>query len=249
MAKVFHLMAVLAFVAGIAGLALAMTFRVAAPRIDAQAELERASALAYVFFDIPKADLSPVALNETEAGPTAWAVYTSAAAREANEKPPYYAAIGKGIGYNAGVPIELIAGFTNPSAAPPEQSGKEGHVIVGFRVTGSEETPGLGEKIRDQRPGATWVEGGPFAEGESADWRTGFQKQFAGLTAEELVLKRDGGPIDVITSATYSTVGVISAIRDAHKTLLAALGESGAGESTPAADSAGQPSGPEADAP
>jgi Na+-translocating ferredoxin:NAD+ oxidoreductase RnfG subunit len=234
MRKILHLVLVLAIVAGVAGLALAMTFRVAAPRIDAQAELARAGALAYVFFDIPKADLSPEPLNEAE---TAWAVYTSPAAKEAGGPPPYYAAIGKGIGYNAAVPIEVIAGFTNPGAAPPEQGEKSGRVLVGFRVTGSEETPGLGEKIREERAGATWVEGGPWAGDESADWRTGFQRQFAGLTVDELTLKRDGGPIDVITSATYSTLGVISAIRDAHETLLDALGaepETGPGpETTP----------------
>lgn len=64
--------------------------------------------------------------------------------------------------------------------------------VTGVRILSQNETPGLGDKVRDPR----------------------FTGQFAGKDATEIRLKKDGGAIDAITSATISSRALTGAIQE-----------------------------------
>ena len=88
--------------------------------------------------------------------------------------------------------------------------------IVGFQVIRSEETPGLGERVKDQRPAYTWAE---LLAGQASDPgpdRTLYLRSFRGWPAARL---RADGLADAVTSATMTTNGVIAALKDAQKKL------------------------------
>ncbi len=65
--------------------------------------------------------------------------------------------------------------------------------VMGVRVIFQEETPGLGSRIAEP----------------------GFYSQFEGLKEEDIKLKKDGGKIDAVTSATISSTAAVEAVRDA----------------------------------
>lgn len=99
-------------------------------------------------------------------------------------------------------------------------------VLVGWSVTKSEETPGLGEKIKEEAPAYTWAELLTGKAGEpAADRRTDFQKQFADAdkgklyTAKEINLAKDGGEIDAISGATITSRAIVKAIKNAGDNL------------------------------
>ena len=64
--------------------------------------------------------------------------------------------------------------------------------IKGITIISQEETPGLGTRIAE-----------PF-----------FTDQFTGIAISEVVLSRDGGQIDAITSSTISSSAVVEAVRN-----------------------------------
>ena len=63
--------------------------------------------------------------------------------------------------------------------------------LRGIRIISQAETPGLGAKIID----------------------AAFLEQFAGLTLDDLALRKHGGSVDAITGATISTSAVIEGVR------------------------------------
>ncbi len=65
--------------------------------------------------------------------------------------------------------------------------------LVGISVTTHKETPGLGSRIEDPS----------------------FTKQFKGKDATKAVLKKDGGDIDAISGATFSSIGATEAVKQA----------------------------------
>ena len=75
-------------------------------------------------------------------------------------------------------------------------------VIKGVRILEQQETPGLGAKISEVRPG------------ETDPW---FLKQFKGKSAKTVAVKKD---IDAITGATISSKAVTDAVRDTVNTFL-----------------------------
>ncbi len=215
---------VLALVAGIASAALALTYGYTKPAIEKQEEKQREAALGAIFFDCYENARIEAKTVETGGGTSEY--FRVWRDKNATGAPAYYAVGGRGIGYNAGVPIELLVGFTNPDRPDvPLPGGKKaqqpGFVCVGWQVIKSEETPGLGEVIKDKKPPWSWSEkltgNVPPAD---PDTRTPKQKQFAGLLPQDMKAKET---IDVFTSATYTTKGVIAAIRDAEKNLERAL--------------------------
>ena len=220
----------LAVVAGIAALLLSITYTTTAPVI-AQREIEdQAKALENVFFlqkEGGALSLKPQAVAE---GVTA--LYTA----DQPDKPAYFAVTGQAIGYNSGVPISLMVGFTGPAADPASllegyvdkdrmpAAGASGEYIVGFSVINSEETPGLGEKIKDARPPYTWLQAVTGNKpAPNPDVSTDFQRQFRGRLADSLVLKKNGGDLDAITASTITSNGIVSALRDASAKLNDAL--------------------------
>lgn len=77
-----------------------------------------------------------------------------------------------------------------------------GFKIVTYKKLAASETPGLGSKLTTPE----------------------FMKQFAGMNAaQDIHVKKDGGTVDAITSATVTSRAVCGAINDARKTLAAAL--------------------------
>jgi Na+-translocating ferredoxin:NAD+ oxidoreductase RnfG subunit len=221
MKKFLHLTFVLALVSALAAGSLAFVYSKTKVKIAEQAEAAKVNALKDVFFHgFEKATV----INENVT-----AIYLD----EEDEQPSYYAVLGSGVGYNTAVPIELMVGFVNPACdaakllpgyADRTEAKSGGLYLVGWKVVKSEETPGLGEKAKDRKAPCTWAEGGLFSGKEPlADARTDFQKQFAGADVRILALKKDGGTVDVITAATYSTRGIVAAIKDAEAKLNAAV--------------------------
>ena len=225
----------LALTAGIAAGLLAVTFKTTSPVI-AQREIEdREKALQAVFFLQMEGQgkdrsfsLKPTALSE---GVTA--LYNS----DNPDTPVYYAVAGEAIGYNSTVPITLMVGFTGPGADAASllsgyvdserlpRSGEMGEYIVGFSVINSEETPGLGEKIKDIRPPYTWMQALTGTKpAPNPDNSTDFQRQFRGRLAKSLVMKKSGGDLDAITASTITSNGVVAAIQGASTKLAVALG-------------------------
>lgn len=227
---------VLAFVSAIAAGALALTYSATREKIKAQEQAAKSEALKGIFFLLESTEhVRPLTGHEDVLG-----VYASKEAMDAGEEPLYYAAEGAGFGYNTSKPIRLLVGFTNPRR--PAAAGLEGYLpagadwgpsgeekglyLVGWRVITSEETPGLGEKAKEEKPAYTLYEKVTGTATEAGpDRRTPFQAQFAGrkASADALLLKNNGGPIDIITAATYSTRGIVDATLDAAATARSAL--------------------------
>jgi len=214
MKKFLLLTVVLALVGAISAGALARTYTETKPEIQKQEAEVRKNALRKVFFRL---DFTKLRMENLPGDCTA--IYVP---EISDSIPAYYAAPGKGVGYNTAVPIELLVGFTNPVCKDlPEQNNKEGNVCVGWKVIKSEETPGLGENAKNEEPPFTIAElVTGTAKPAGPDRRTAFQKQFEGKLPSEMEAKKT---IDTITAATYSTVGIITAVQDAEVNLKAAL--------------------------
>lgn len=219
----------LALCAGIAAALLAATYSITSPVIQVREKEEQAKALMNVFF-LGKFGDGGMTLREIADGVTA--LYDPAAP----DKPAYYAAQGEAVGYNSSSPVSLMVGFTgsdrdardlldgyvDEKALPG--TGDKGHYIVGFSVVSSEETPGLGERIKDRKPPFTWTQ---FFAGDAPppdpDKATPFQRQFRGRLPGDLLLKKHGGDLDAITASTITSTAVTAAIRDAGEKLDQAL--------------------------
>lgn len=220
----------LALCSGIASWLLSYTYDTTKPVIEQREKDDQAAALENVFF--LQKDGKTFTLTPKEIAPDVQALY----AADNKDKPAYYAVTGQATGYNSGVPISLMVGFTGPAGSPDSllagyvdadrlpKKGATGEYIVGFSVINSEETPGLGEKIKDTRPPYTWLQAVTGTKpAPSPDVSTDFQKQFRGRKADALVLKKNGGDLDAITASTITSGGVVAALRNASDKLDTAL--------------------------
>ncbi|MBN1256907.1 MAG: FMN-binding protein [Planctomycetes bacterium] len=214
---------VLGVVAALSGLALYGTYSSTKAGIAKQEALARSKALEKIF-------LSGYGEIEEVLGEKGALLYTKVWLGQKNGEPDFYAIEGSAIGYNSAVPVRLMAGFTNPQKPNSEYGNKAGYLLVGWSVTRSEETPGLGENIKEVAPACSIAEViTSNVHEQGADKRTGFQKQFADpatgkvYTATELKLSKDGGPIDGISGATITSRAVIGALQDADAKLKAVL--------------------------
>ena len=223
----------LALVAGLAAGLLSVTYATTAPVIAQRAIEDQEKALQSVFF-LQRGDKGEFALTVKPLADGVSALYFP----DNTDTPAYYAATGQAIGYNSTVPVTLMVGFTGEAASAEKllagyvdsdklpESGKTGEFIVGFSVVNSEETPGLGEKIKDARPPYTWLQAATGTKPPlNPDTGTDFQRQFRGRTADSLSLKKSGGDLDAITASTITSNGVLAALRDASSNLAAALGK------------------------
>ena len=77
----------------------------------------------------------------------------------------------------------------------------DGNSVAGVRVLKHGETPGLGARVVETKPG------------ESEPW---FLAQFKGLSAQQLFVKQDAptGAVDAITAATISSRAVTNCVRE-----------------------------------
>lgn len=76
--------------------------------------------------------------------------------------------------------------------------------VKGISIVSHSETPGLGSRITESY----------------------FTNQFAGLSIDEVALKRDGGEVDAITGSTISSRAVINAVRETAMEKVKQLDES-----------------------
>ena len=160
----------------IATLVLALTYEITRPKIAEQLRQEEQAALKKV---IPDADsFEPKTLGGIE--------YF-----EAMKGPDLIGYCLKVTGSGYGGYMRIIVGI-DPNG-----------VIRGVSVLEHQETPGLGSKITEVRPG------------ETEPW---FPKQFTGKSAKTVAVKKN---IDAITGATISSKAVTDAVRDAVISFLA----------------------------
>lgn len=161
-----------------ATLVLAVTYEVTKPKIEAQLKMEEQSALKSI---IPSAD----SFNE-----------------KAIDGIEYFEALKNGtiVGYCVRVVGSGYNGYIR-MVAGVDMNG----TIEGVAVLEHSETPGLGAKINETRPG----EGEPW-----------FLKQFKGKKAGTIAIKKD---IDAITGATISSKAATDAIRNTVDDLLKKL--------------------------
>ena len=222
----------LALTAAIAAAALAVTYSATKNRIATREAADRKAALSQIFFEHKNIEgnfhleVEERFLDSNRE--SFFVIKESNALGESDEL--YYVFQGAGIGYTTSSPIQILVAFTNPNldarpllegyvpASKLPEEGKKGLYIVGWRVTQSQETPGLGEKIKDEEAVNTWtgILTGTQPDPEKVkDRATPFQKQFRGMLPATIALKKDGGEVDSITAATYTVNGVIDAMRNA----------------------------------
>ncbi len=152
-----------------ATLVLATTYEITKPKIEQQFKQEEQEALKEI---IPEADsFIKEKIDKIE-------YFT---AQKAN-KAIGYCVKATGIGYNGY--IRIIAGI--------DLSG----TIKGVRILEHYETPGLGARISEIKPG------------EKSPW---FLRQFKGKPAKAIFIKQN---IDAVTGATISSKAVTDAVRD-----------------------------------
>jgi len=113
---------------------------------------------------------------------------------ESTGKRPYYRALagGKTVGYAFIVRGEGYSS-TIETLVGVDPKGK----ITGVRVVSQQETPGLGARITEVKPG------------EESPW---FTRQFKGKRFNQLGLRTEGGEIDAITGATVSSAAVAESV-------------------------------------
>lgn len=171
---------ILCFICLIATLVLAVTYEVTKPKIEEQQRLEEEAALKSI---LPEAD---------------------SFIKKQSEGIDYYEAIkdGKLTGYCVKAVANGYGGYI--------------HMMIGINLTGTiegleilqqQETPGLGAKIEEIKPG------------EKEPW---FLKQFKGQPASAVELKKN---IDAITGATISSKAVTDSVRATIDKFLAKIGK------------------------
>ncbi len=163
-----------------ATLVLAVTYEVTKPKIDEQMRLEEQRALKII---MPDAD-------SFEAG-TAGSIEYFKAIKDGSLAG--YCVKARGPGY--GGAVRLVVGITPDG------------IIKGVEILEHQETPGLGSKINEVRPG----EDEPY-----------FLRQFKGKQARTAAIRKN---IDAITGATISSKAVADAVRATVSEFLEKAGE------------------------
>jgi len=194
-----------------AGLGVSAVYQMTRGRIEAKKADTFAQALLSIF---PEADGF-----RTLEGDEDWTGEGVGVALSGGERAGYLA-VGARQGYSSSIRVLVGAG--------PDL------VIRAVTILEQSETPGLGERTREVRTERTiWraaAEAVGFKEpGESEDTVPWFQKQFAGMTLERLVVVKDPSAdgIHAITGATVTSEAVSEAVRDALERIGSALALSG----------------------
>jgi len=122
-----------------------------------------------------------------------------------------YLSVGEKQGYSS--TIRVLVGCT------PD------YTVKAVRILSQSETPGLGERTREVKTDRTiWQAAGEAlglaegkSSGEAGERRPWFQKQFSGLTLDELVVVKDpsGEGVEAITGATVTSTAVTEAVKEA----------------------------------
>ncbi len=176
MNQLFKFGLILGMICLAAALVLAVTYQITKPRIEEQLRLEEQKALKSI---APEAD----SFEKKEAGDIE---YFDAVK---NGKVIGYCVRVAGTGYNGFMRILVGVDLTG--------------VIQGVEVLEQQETPGLGAKVNEIKPG------------EKEPW---FLKQFKGKQARTVEIRKN---IDTITGATITSRAVTDAVRNTITKFLA----------------------------
>jgi len=195
------------------GLGVSAVYTLTKHRIEAKKEKAFASALNSVF---PQADT----FNTLDGGGAWEGEGVGAAIRE--DETVGYLAVGERQGYSSTIRV-LVGAETD-------------FTVKAVRILEQAETPGLGERTKEVKTDRTiWQAAGEALgvgeAGGSDETLPWFQKQFAGLTLEKLVVVKDASSkgVQAITGATVSSQAVTDAVRAALTEIKSAVsGGSGA---------------------
>jgi len=207
--RVVHYGLVLLIVCAAASLALGYIFKKAQPNIEANEEKRNEEALQELYSDTENVTFTE---KKGEAdGNTV--VYWEA---EKDGKLIGYVASGSAQGYSStiGVRVRTDVNIT---------------AVEAIKVTSSQETPGLGERIKEVKSSNTLVKMITGHKKEELNLKPWFQEKFKGLPAGNIVLvksaeeeKKKKGVV-AITGATISSTGVVRAVNNAITVLRSIL--------------------------
>lgn len=178
MREVIKFGGLLLLITGVAAGLLAYVDSLTKPKIEEQKRSEQEQALSWV---LPQTKEGVIVTHSAKGKVRYYIGY----AHKDTTNLVGYAFLAKGTGYSSD--IETVVGV--------DTSG----VITGIRVLSQKETPGLGSRIVEAKPG------------EAEPW---FQRQFKGKKADQVAVKKDGGEITSITGATISSRAVANSIRE-----------------------------------
>lgn len=166
----------LMLICAVAGAALGLTNMVTKEKIAEQIEFEANQARQDLFPDAKDFE----EITETVSHP--------------EEVTSIYAAKGESgtLGYAVGV---TVTGYKGPVAI--SVGVKDDGSVVGIRIGASDETPGLGAKIKEEA----------------------FYGQFAGVKPEAISVTKDGGEIEAVSAATISSRAVCKGVSIASETV------------------------------
>ena len=159
-----------------AAFSLAGVNKITRPRIEMERKRVIKEALEHV---LPAAKI--ITENKTIDEKT---YYLGYAAEDTTQSPKGFSFIAYGQGYSSR--IQTMVGVNNKG------------IIEAIEILFQQETPGLGAKATETRPG------------EDTPW---FQKQFAGKFADDIKVDKDGGDIVSITGATITSRAVANSIQ------------------------------------
>ena len=166
----------------IAAFSLGAVNKITRPHIELQRRKAIKEALTTV---LPDAKI--ITQKETAAGSLFYCGFTT---EDSTGTPAGYAFIAYGQGYSS--KIQTMVGVTNDG------------VIDAIKILFQQETPGLGAKSDEKRPG------------ENVPW---FQKQFSGKRAADIKVDKDDGEIVSITGATITSRAIAKSIQKGFKEL------------------------------
>ncbi len=190
MKEVIKFGGLLLLITGVAAGLLAYVDSLTKPKIEEQKRSEQEEALDWVLPQTKQGVIVP----RSAKGEVCY--YIGYAHKDTTELVGY-AFLAKGTGYSS--EIETMVGV--------DTSG----VITGIKILSQKETPGLGTRIMEVKPG------------ETEPW---FQCQFKGKRADQVAVKKDGGEINSITGATISSRTVTHSIKEGALNLTELIEES-----------------------
>ncbi|MDD5556807.1 MAG: FMN-binding protein [bacterium] len=203
MRETLRLGALLAAVCAASGLALGFVQRATQPRIEQAAARELAESLAVV---LPGAAGFSGARERPLPGGGSVTFYDGYGA---DGRIAGYALPAERQGYQS--PIRVLVGIATDGT------------VTGVRVLSQAETPGLGARIEETEAGESlWARIGLLfggrGGGDAPSPRPWFLEQYAGLRADEIVLRgpaESGKGIHAVTGATITSRALTDAVRDA----------------------------------
>lgn len=209
--RIVHYGLVLLIVCGAASLALGYIFRKAQPNIENNEKKRDEEALQNLYSDIENVEFTKKKA-ETDGKTVTY--------REARKGDALigYVASGSAKGYSSEIKVLVRTDIDITT-------------VEAIKVTSSQETPGLGERIKETKSSNTLVNMITGEKKDESGLKPWFQEKFKALPVTDIALvasadeERSGKGVLAISGATVSSTGVVNAVNDAVRTLNAVLGK------------------------